>query len=237
MDETLDRVCEAIHTRRRLQHVALNVAKLVQARTNPLLKQDLETADLVGIDGMGIVIGLRLAGVDAPQRVAGIDLMMRLLERCAAEGFHPYFLGAKPEVVAKAAEAARERFPGLSFAGVRDGYFDEAQEAEVVADIRASGADCLFVGMPTPRKERFLARYRDELHVPFVMGVGGSFDVLAGQVNRAPGWMQRTGLEWLYRLLQEPGRMWWRYASTNLVYAGLLFGVLVKRIVQGKQAT
>jgi N-acetylglucosaminyldiphosphoundecaprenol N-acetyl-beta-D-mannosaminyltransferase len=105
----------------------------------------------------------------------------------------------------------------------------------VVAAIGASGADCLFVGMPTPRKERFLARYRDTLNVPFIMGVGGSFDVLAGKVNRAPSWMQRTGLEWAFRLLQEPGRMWWRYATTNLAYAGLLFGVLGRRILRGKQ--
>lgn len=235
MDETLDRACDAMRTRRRLQHVALNVAKLVNARTNPLLKQDLETADFVGIDGMGIVIGLRLAGVEGAERVAGIDLMMQLLARCAKEGFHPYFLGATPEVVERAAEVARERFPGLRFAGIRDGYFDAAEEPEVVDAIRASGADCLFVGMPTPRKERFLAQHRDALDVPFIMGVGGSFDVLAGKVNRAPSWMQRTGLEWAYRLLQEPGRMWRRYASTNLAYAGLLFGVLGRRIFRRPQ--
>lgn len=235
MDETLDRASDAMRTRRRLQHVALNVAKLVNARTNPLLKQDLETADFVGIDGMGIVIGLRLAGIKGAERVAGIDLMMQLLARCADEGFRPYFLGATPEVVARAADVARQRFPGIDFAGVRDGYFDAAGERDVVEAIRASGADCLFVGMPTPRKERFLAQYRDALNVPFIMGVGGSFDVLAGKVDRAPPWMQRTGLEWLHRLLQEPGRMWRRYASTNLSYAGLLCGVLGRRILRKPQ--
>ena len=237
MEETLDRACEAMRSRRRLQHVALNVAKLVHARTNPLLKQDLETADFVGIDGMGIVIGLRLAGIEGAERVAGIDLMMQLLARCAKEGFRPYFLGATPEVVPKGGRGGdRSAFRDCSFAGIRDGYFDAAEEPEVVAAIRESGADCLFVGMPTPRKERFLAQYRDALDVPFIMGVGGSFDVLAGQVNRAPAWMQRTGLEWAYRLLQEPGRMWRRYASTNLAYAGMLFGVLGRRIFRGPQA-
>jgi len=231
MDGTLERACEAMRTRRRLQHVALNVAKLVNARSNPLLKQDLETADFVGIDGMGIVIGLRLAGIEGAERVAGIDLMMELLARCARDGFRPYFLGATAEVVARAADVAQERFPGLEFAGIRDGYFDAAEEPAVVEAIRASGADCLFVGMPTPRKERFLAKYRDALDVPFIMGVGGSFDVLAGKVERAPEWMQRTGFEWLHRLLQEPGRMWRRYASTNLTYAGLLFGVLGRRML------
>lgn len=236
MEGTLDRACDAMRTRRRLQHVALNVAKLVNARTNPLLKQDLETADFVGIDGMGIVLGLRLAGIKGAERVAGIDLMMELLARCAKEGFRPYFLGATPEVVARAADVATERFPGLRFAGIRDGYFDAAEEPSVVEAIRASGADCLFVGMPTPRKERFLAQYRDALDVPFIMGVGGSFDVLAGKVERAPPWMQRTGLEWLHRLLQEPGRMWRRYASTNLAYAGLLCGVLWRRML-GRPST
>lgn len=230
MDETVGQAAKVMRERGRLQHVALNVAKLVNARTDPLLKQDLETADFVGIDGMGIVIGLRLAGLGDADRVAGIDLMMKLLERCAAEGFRPYFLGATREVVTRAAEVAKERFPGLEFAGIRDGYFDQKQEPEVVAAIRESGADCLFVGMPTPRKERFLAQYREALGVPFIMGVGGSFDVLAGHVNRAPDWMQRSGLEWLYRMIQEPGRMWRRYARTNLAYAGLLIGVLARRL-------
>ena len=231
MEETLELACDAMRRRKRLQHVSLNVAKLVNARTDPLLRQDLQMADFVGIDGMGIVIGLHLAGHGDAERVAGIDLMTQLLGRCAAEGFRPYFLGATPEVVARAAAAARERFPGLRFAGLRDGYFGPEEEAAVVAAIRESGADCLFVGMPSPRKERFLAQNRDALGVPFVMGVGGSFDVLAGHVNRAPDWMQRSGLEWLYRLVQEPGRMWRRYATTNLAYAGLLCGVVARRVL------
>lgn len=233
MEETVDRACEAMRSKRRLQHVALNVAKSVRASSDALLKEDLETADLVGIDGMGIVLGLRLAGIEVKERVAGIDLMMTLLERCAKTGFRPYFLGATPEVVAKAAQVAQERFPGLRFAGMRDGFFSDAEEPGVVAAIRESRADCLFVGMPTPRKERFLARHRDELGVPFVMGVGGSFDVLAGEVSRAPEWMQRLGLEWSYRLYQEPGRMWKRYASTNLIYAWMLCGVVARRMLGG----
>lgn len=230
MEQTVDLALTAMRTRKRMLHVALNVAKAVRASKEPLLKNDLETADFVGIDGMGIVIGLGLAGIKGAERVAGIDLMMALLDRCPREGLRPYFLGATPEVLGRAAEIARERFPGLEFAGLRDGYFTEAEEGGVVAAIRESGADCLFVGMPTPRKERFLARYRDELNTPFIMGVGGSFDVLAGHVTRAPVWMQRAGLEWVHRIIQEPRRMWKRYASTNLAYLGLLVGVLMKRL-------
>jgi N-acetylglucosaminyldiphosphoundecaprenol N-acetyl-beta-D-mannosaminyltransferase len=232
MEETVDLALKAMHSGQRMQHVALNVAKLVRASNDPLLKHDLETADFVGIDGMGIVIGLGLAGMKGAERVAGIDLMMALLARCAKEGLRPYFLGATPEVLARAIEVARDRFPGLQFAGARDGYFSESEEQDVVSAIRQSGADCLFVGMPTPRKERFLARYRDELGIPFIMGVGGSFDVLAGQVRRAPVWMQKMGLEWLHRVLEEPRRMWKRYATTNLAYARMLGGVLMKRLVR-----
>ena len=101
--------------------------------------------------------------------------------------------------------------PNIRFAGMRDGYFAADREKEVVEEIRNSGADCLFIAMPTPRKERFLSAYRDQLQVPFIMGVGGSFDVLAGDVTRAPPLMQKSGLEWLYRIYQEPSRMWWRY--------------------------
>jgi N-acetylglucosaminyldiphosphoundecaprenol N-acetyl-beta-D-mannosaminyltransferase len=93
--------------------------------------------------------------------------------------------------------------------------------------IRVSGADCLFIGMPTPRKERFLAAHRDLLGVPFIMGVGGSFDVVAGKVNRAPAKLQALGLEWLYRVYQEPGRMWWRYAKTNTIFAFLLLRAMM----------
>ncbi len=230
MEETVDLALKAMGSRQPMQHVALNVAKLVRASKDPLLKRDVEAADFVGIDGMGVVIGLGLAGIKGAERVAGIDLMMALLARCAEEGFRPYFLGAAPEVLGRAAEVARQRFPGLELAGMRDGYFSEEEEPEVVAAIRQSGADCLFVGMPTPRKERFLARHRDEFDVPFVMGVGGSFDVLAGHVRRAPVWMQKAGLEWVYRVFQEPGRMWKRYASTNLTYLWMLGGVLMKRL-------
>jgi N-acetylglucosaminyldiphosphoundecaprenol N-acetyl-beta-D-mannosaminyltransferase len=223
-----------MRSRGRLQHVAINVAKIVKARSDPELRQDIVASDLVGIDGMGVVLGLRLAGYDVPERVAGIDVMMAVLARCAKEGYQPFFFGATEAVVEAAAEAARRKFPGLNMAGVRSGYFTAEEEPAIIDSIRDSGADCLFIGLPTPRKERLLAKYRDYLGVPFVMGVGGSFDVLAGQVSRAPLWVQRWGLEWAYRVYQEPGRLWWRYVSTNLAYAGLMVGVLFRRLTGGR---
>jgi N-acetylglucosaminyldiphosphoundecaprenol N-acetyl-beta-D-mannosaminyltransferase len=222
MAETIELAREAMRSRHRLQHVALNVAKVVNMRRDPVLAADIAGSDLVGIDGMGIVWAARLLGLPVKERVSGIDLLTQLLALCAEQGFKPFFLGATRETVHKSATEVLKRHPTICFAGLRDGYFRPEEELEVVSQIRDSEADCLFIGMPTPRKERFLASHRDNLNVPFIMGVGGSFDILAGQVRRAPARMQALGLEWLYRVYQEPRRMWWRYAKTNTLFAGIL---------------
>lgn len=229
-EDTVECALRAMRTKELTQHVAINVAKLVKARHDPDLRRDIEESHIVGIDGMGIVWGARLLGINVPERVAGIDLMERLLAACAAEGFRPYFLGARQEVLSRAVAEAERRWPGLIFAGYRNGYFSRDEEADIVRQIRETGADCLFIGIPTPHKERFLRRYREQLGVPFIMGVGGSFDVLAAHVTRAPLVMQRAGLEWLYRIYQEPRRMWWRYVSTNTVFVGLLGKALIGRV-------
>jgi N-acetylglucosaminyldiphosphoundecaprenol N-acetyl-beta-D-mannosaminyltransferase len=232
MAETIDLARGAMRSRQRLQHVALNVAKLVNMRGDPVLAADVVNSDVVGIDGMGIVWGARTLGLPVKTRVAGVDLLTELLAVCEQEGFKPYFLGATPSVLQQAAAWVREKHPAIRFAGLRDGYFTREQELDLVRDIRNSGADCLFIGMPTPRKERFLAAHRDELNVPFIMGVGGSFDVLAGEVRRAPVRMRQLGLEWLYRVYQEPGRMWWRYAKTNALFAGILAQAVLRQGLQ-----
>jgi N-acetylglucosaminyldiphosphoundecaprenol N-acetyl-beta-D-mannosaminyltransferase len=232
MTETVDLARGAVRSRQRLQHVALNVAKFVNMRRDPVLAADVANSDVVSIDGMGIVWAARCLGLPARMRVTGIDLLTELLAVCADEGFKPYFLGATPEISEQAVKRVREKHPSIQFAGVTDGYFSAEQERRVVDSIRNSGADCLFIGMPTPRKERFLANYRDELNVPFIMGVGGALDVLAGQIRRAPAQMQQLGLEWLYRVYQEPGRMWWRYAKTNTLFAGILAQAVVQQSLQ-----
>jgi N-acetylglucosaminyldiphosphoundecaprenol N-acetyl-beta-D-mannosaminyltransferase len=227
MAETVELAHEAMRKRKRLQHVALNVAKLVNMRRDPVLAADVISSDLVGIDGMGIVWGARCLGLPVKERVTGIDLLTELLALSADRSFKPYFLGGTREIVQRAADRVLQKFPKLCFAGLRDGYFKPEEEPEVVRQIRQSGADCLFIGMPTPRKERFLAAHRDSLNVPFIMGVGGSLDILAGEVRRAPTWMQAAGLEWLYRIYQEPRRMWWRYAKTNVVFARLFVRAVI----------
>lgn len=229
MVETIELAKNAMRSRTPLQHVALNVAKFVNMRSDSVLRSDVMGSDVVGIDGKGIVFALRLFGVPVKERVAGIDLFQEVLAVSAEEGYRPFLLGATPDVLRRAADAIVARFPRIQFAGLRDGYFPKDQEAQVVEQIIDSKADCLFIAMPTPRKERFLAAYRDRLRVPFIMGVGGSFDVVAGHVRRAPPLMQSAGLEWLYQVYQEPGRMWWRYASTNTLFAGILLGGIARK--------
>lgn len=229
MADTVELARTAMHSQQRLQHVALNVAKLVSMRFDPVLAADVASSDVISIDGMGIVWGARALGLPVKSRVAGVDLLTELLALCEREGFKPYFLGATPLVLQQAARRVRDKHPSIAFAGLRDGYFTREQEADVVREIRLSRADCLFIGMPSPRKERFLAAYRDALGVPFIMGVGGSFDILAGAVRRAPVRIQQLGLEWLYRVYQEPGRMWWRYAKTNTLFAGILARAIVRQ--------
>jgi N-acetylglucosaminyldiphosphoundecaprenol N-acetyl-beta-D-mannosaminyltransferase len=231
--ETVAAADAAMRGRCRLRQVSMNVAKLVAMRRNSELDADVRSSDLVSIDGMGILWAARLLGIKVAERVAGIDLLDRVLALCAVRGYRPFFLGARPDVVAEAVAATHKRHPGLLFAGYRNGYFSQNEENGVVAEIQESHADCLFIGMPTPRKERFLASHGDTVGVPFIMGVGGSFDVLAGIVQRAPGPVQALGLEWLYRMAQEPLRLGPRYLKTNLVFAGIVARALLAKLGRG----
>jgi len=142
-------------------------------------------------------------------------LMEELLARAALRRWPVYLLGAREEVVSKVAAVEQQRHPGLVVAGYRNGYWTPEQEDDVVRAVAIARPKVLFVAMPSPQKEHFLARHKETLRVPFVMGVGGSFDVVAGVTSRAPRWMQATGIEWVYRLIQEPRRMARRYAVGN----------------------
>jgi N-acetylglucosaminyldiphosphoundecaprenol N-acetyl-beta-D-mannosaminyltransferase len=229
--ETVDMADRSMSRRERCRHVALNVAKFIKMRQQPELWRDVVESDIVGIDGMGILWGSRLLGLKAHERVAGIDLFKELLALCDRKGFRPFFLGATDSVLRKMISNFRRDYPNLQIAGWHNGYFKPEENLRLVELIRRSGSDCLFLGLPTPRKERLLVRYKDEFGVSFIMGVGGSFDVLAGAVSRAPLWMQNAGLEWFYRFYQEPRRMFWRYFITNILFAAVLTRELVIRAV------
>ena len=223
MDETVALAKQAIEARTPMHQTSLNVAKLVNMRSNPELAQDVSESDVINVDGAGVVWGARLFGIRIPERVAGVDLMEAMFRACAQNGYRPYLLGAEAHVLEAVCARLRVEYPQLEIAGLHDGYFPPEREAEIVRAINESDADCLFVAMPTPRKERFLHRYRAELRPCFIMGVGGSFDVYGGKVKRAPVWMQKAGMEWVFRILQEPKRMWRRYWVTNPAYLKLLW--------------
>lgn len=227
--QLLQRAQAAVDGGAPLRIEGLNVAKLIDARAQPPLRQALEEAELVHIDGGGISVGLRWLGVEPPQRRAGIDLMQDLCAQAAHCGAGIYLLGARPAVVAAAAERLRAAWPGLRIAGMRDGYFGDADAPEVVEAIRRSGARYLFIGISSPRKELFLQQHWDGLGVALAMGVGGSFDVLSGMLPRAPRFMQRMGMEWLFRLALEPRRLAGRYLRTNFLFLLLLLRARLSR--------
>lgn len=222
MDSFIANADEAMRTRRRLQHSDINVSKLVDMARDPDLRTYVADSDVVCVDGMGALWASRLLGADVPERVSGVDIMERLIRHCAEHGYRPYFLGAKDGVLLDLVATLQRRYPALDVAGYRNGYFKRDDEAQIVEDIRRSGADCLFVGISSPIKEAFLHRHRDALKVPVQIGVGGSFDVLSGHIPRAPLWMQKSGLEWLFRLLQEPRRLGPRYVKSNVAFLGVV---------------
>jgi len=221
ISEAVERCRQAVLTREPVLVGVLNAAKIVNLRHDPTLRDAILECNLLLADGQSVVWASRLLRRPLPERVAGIDLFEGLLDLAHREHRSIYLLGARPQVLAALERTIGRRWPGLRICGSRNGYFDDSDAAEVAADIRASGADMLFLGMASPKKETFLRRFHAELGVPVLHGVGGSFDVLAGVTRRAPlGW-QRLGLEWAYRLLQEPGRMWKRYLVTNTAFIAL----------------
>jgi N-acetylglucosaminyldiphosphoundecaprenol N-acetyl-beta-D-mannosaminyltransferase len=218
MDQAVERCESALETRRPMLLGVLNAAKVVNLRRDRLLRDSLLECDLLLADGQSVVWASRLLRHPLPERVAGIDIFEQLLVLAHRDARSVYLLGAKPDVLQRLEQRIAERWPGLKIAGSHHGYFSDAEAEEIAADIRQSGADMLFLGMGSPKKEIFLFKYGQSLGVPVLHGVGGSFDVLAGITRRAPlGW-QRVGMEWAYRLLQEPRRMWRRYLVTNTAF-------------------
>jgi N-acetylglucosaminyldiphosphoundecaprenol N-acetyl-beta-D-mannosaminyltransferase len=216
MDSAVDR-CLDLCREPRSSHtiITANASHLCMMRRDPELARACRAGDLILADGMSVVWSLRASGVRVPERVTGVDLMARLLAAAGQHRLRVYFLGARREVVRVLVERTRAQNPGIEIAGFHDGYFGPDDHLRLVEEIRASGAHMLFVGMPTPFKETWCELHRGRLNVPLIIGVGGSFDVLAGFIKRAPGWVQSLGMEWFWRLLMEPRKLWKRYLTTN----------------------
>tara|TARA_R110002096_G_scaffold61436_2_gene152638 strand:- start:1539 stop:2300 length:762 start_codon:yes stop_codon:yes gene_type:complete len=222
MDETVALINQSIKKKENLHHVVVNAAKLVNAQKDPELKASIVECDIINADGQSIVWAARFLKEYLPERVAGIDLMDNLVGLAAKENYKIFFLGAKEDVVNKVVDIYSNKYNKDIIAGYRNGYFGKDEELEIAKQIKASNADILFVAMSSPKKEIFLNKYKEVMDVPFIMGVGGSFDVVSGKVKRAPVWMQNICLEWFYRTMQEPDRMWKRYLTTNVAFVKLL---------------
>ncbi len=217
-DETINRILKLIDSGKTNQHVVLNAAKVAMMGRDKRLAEIVNSCDLISADGISIVWASKFLGNRIKERVTGIDLFIRLLEIADYKRYRIYLLGAKESVIKTSVEKIRKKFKGLIIAGYRNGFFNEEEEIDIVNEINRSNSRILFVGISSPKKEYFLDKYKNKLKVPFCMGVGGSFDITAGRCQRAPVWMQRLGLEWSYRLIEEPRRMWKRYSIDNFKF-------------------
>ena len=222
LEKMLDLADIAISERTQLHVGVVNAAKVVNMHRNPELASDVNSSDVILADGAAVVLASKVLGQQLPERVTGIDLMYGLMERGQKRGYRIFCLGATEEIVQKVVAEVGERYPGTVVAGYRNGYFNEEDEQAIATQIKTAKADILFVAITSPKKEQFMAKWSDYMGVPLVHGVGGSFDVMAGKVERAPERWQKMGLEWLYRVKQEPGRLWKRYLVTNTLFCVML---------------
>jgi N-acetylglucosaminyldiphosphoundecaprenol N-acetyl-beta-D-mannosaminyltransferase len=222
MTQAVSRCTDAVEHGRFLSVGMVNAAKVVVMRRDERLRQAIAGSAMVLADGQSVVWASRMLGSPVPERVAGIDLFVELLSEAARRAYRVYFLGARRDVLDRMLAEIGRRYPGLVVAGARDGYFRPDEEPHVAVEIRRSGADLLFVGMSSPKKEMFVSKWGKSTRANVVHGVGGSFDVLAGLTRRAPAWCQAVGLEWLYRAWQEPARLGRRYLTTNMTFIALV---------------
>ena len=234
MWQTLDIVEDAVANDKHIHHTVVNAGKIVLMQEDKELEKSVNEADLINADGQAVVWASKMLGSPLPERVSGIDLMEKLVKRSFEKGYRCYFLGAEEDVVSNLITLYKKKYSNNVLAGYRNGYFKKSDEKRIAKVISQSNANILFVAITSPKKEIFLNTYKKELkNINFIMGVGGSFDVIAGKVNRAPKWMQDIGFEWLYRVIQEPRRMFMRYlvGNTKFIYLVLKEFFLLNRKV------
>lgn len=222
MEQTLVKIEDSIKNRKCIQHVVINAGKINLMQKNKELTQIINECPIINADGQSIVWASKILGNTLPERVAGIDIFTELIKISAEKGYRPYFFGATEEVVTEVIRKFKEQYPKLKIAGYRNGYFKDEESKSIAEDIRKSDADILFVAFSSPKKEFWIREHMEIMKIPFSMGVGGSFDVIAGKTKRAPLWMQKLGLEWFYRFIQEPRRMFKRYIIGNLKFVKLV---------------
>lgn len=224
MEQTVSLINKSILEKNQVVHNCINANKVVLMEKDKFLQQTLQDAEIISADGQAIVWASQLMGKPLPERVPGIDLMENLMLMANKNGYKAFLFGAKEEIVKKVFKHYNNLFDNPIISGYRNGYFSEKDEVEIIEQINNSGAQMLFVAIPSPQKEYFINKYRKKLsNAMLLMGVGGSFDVISGSISRAPRWMQDNGLEWLFRLIQEPRKMWKRYLIGNFSYMRITF--------------
>lgn len=208
MEEATKKVSEFVKSDRLHSIYTPNPEIVMLAKKDEAFQQILEEADLVVPDGIGVVIASKIKKTPLPERVAGYDLVQNTMKEAVKEGYKYYFFGSKPGISEEAAKKMRETYPGIEIVGTHNGYFKPEDEEDIIADINASGANILLVALGAPKQEKWIEKYKHQMpNVRVAMGVGGSLDVMSGNVKRAPKVFQKLGLEWFYRLLKEPTRI------------------------------
>lgn len=228
LPQTVDAIFRLINEKQRGWLCTVNVAILMMMRNEKRLQDFVDHAALIVADGQPLIWCAPWFGQKLPERVTGVDLVDAICERAALENKKIYLLGATGEIINKVMQQQRERYPNLRIE-CADGYFTKDEAVERADRIRASGADILFVGMGVPRQEIFIEEQWGHLGVGMAIGIGGSFDVLSGLRTRAPLWVQKIGMEWCFRLIQEPRRLFMRYLVTNSQFVWLVLCNLLKR--------
>ena len=206
----------------------VNAATINGIVKNEKFRNALNNSDLINIDGMSVVWALSFLGYDIPERVACPDLAIDILRMAERQNYTVFFLGAQETCLCLCQKRLLNIFPRLIIAGSRNGYYHEEEEEEIIEMINRANPDIIFLGMPSPKKELFAEKYRHILTAKYLFGVGGLFEILSGLKKRAPQWMQNIGMEWFYRFLQEPGRMWRRYLVGNSHFIWLVFKERIK---------
>jgi N-acetylglucosaminyldiphosphoundecaprenol N-acetyl-beta-D-mannosaminyltransferase len=227
MELAVARIESFIRSREPHMVVTSDASAIVRSQSDEQLHDIINTADLVTPDGIGVIWSARLLDLPLYERVSGVDLALALCSLCREKGYSLFLVGAAPGVADEAADKLKERFPGLRIAGTRHGFFTTEEEPEIVRLIREARPDILLVALGIPRQEKWIKRHLQELQVPVCIGVGGSLDVYAGRVPRAPEWVQRLGMEWLYRTARDPRRL-----GRMLLLPRLIFLTLQRRMTQ-----
>lgn len=213
--ETVDLVEEYVKNKVPLHLMGVNADKINELNKNERLKQIVNSCGIINADGISVVKASKFLNKPLPERVAGIDLMQSLVKLSSEKGYSIYLLGAKQEIVEKTAFVLKNRYPNIDIAGIHNGYFKEDEWPSISTEIKQCKPDFVFVGITSPLKEYLIEYLQDDGNDSVFMGVGGSFDVISGVIPRAPIWMQNAGLEWLFRVIQEPKRLFKRYFVGN----------------------